>query len=64
MSKTLLDKKELESQSKNNQATVKISYLEIYIEKLKDQIDLSINDMKVFSNKKTDVVVKNLSSEM
>ena len=42
MSKALFDKKkELESQSKSNQVTLKISYLEIYNEKLKDLLDPS-----------------------
>lgn len=40
ISKAIFDKKQkLEAENDNNQVTIKISYLEIYNEKLKDLLD-------------------------
>ncbi|CAI2380488.1 unnamed protein product [Moneuplotes crassus] len=55
-------KSQLESQDENNSVTVNVSYLEIYNEKLKDLLDPTEKQLKVFVTKKTGVSVRNLST--
>ena len=54
-------KKSMEEESSDNSITVNVSYLEIYNEKLRDLLDPSEKQLKIFSTKQTGVSVKNLS---
>ena len=51
----------MEEESSDNSVTVNVSYLEIYNEKLRDLLDPTEKQLKIFSTKQTGVSVKNLS---
>ena len=55
-------KKDLEAEGEGNSVTVNVSYLEIYNEKLRDLLDPTEKQLKIFSVGKNGVGVKNLST--
>lgn len=54
-------KKSIEQESSDSSVTVNVSYLEIYNEKLRDLLDPTEKQLKIFSTKQTGVSVRNLS---